>query len=298
MAVTTTTTTTVGYMNIVHQQTSTKKSLSMSTTELLTKSALSSTFSQELLSAHSDSPMSESDVSSLGTAKKSKSFVEKHKLISMLQGEQLQQGGQDLAPESPMTETDTGMGSMEGSSSHVGGLGAHGSPAPGIPELEKDVPLAPVPETGVQSSSSKLQLDITDRSIDDLSDLSPITNLEEVQSPQETVSSIQATVIEDLDGQKMMEHDEEDMKRETTEVATSPIEAAQTADAASSPVQQLTDQQAKEEEEEEGGQQPVKAETCDESLSPILFTASKATSPMSEPQEPASKKEMVDAVTR
>ena len=200
-----------------------------------------------------------------------------------------------MAPESPMTETDTGMGSMEGSSSHVGGLGAHGSPAPGIPELEKDVPLAPVPETGVQSSSSKLQLDITDRSIDDLSDLSPITNLEEVQSPQETVSSIQATVIEDLDGQKMMEHDEEDMKRETTEVATSPIEAAQTADAASSPVQQLTDQQAKEGEE---GQQPVKAETCDESLSPILFTASKATSPMSEPQEPASKKEMVDAVTR
>ena len=207
-----------------------------------------------------------------------------------------------MAPESPMTETDTGMGSMEGSSSHVGGLGAHGSPAPGIPELEKDVPLAPVPETGVQSSSSKLQLDITDRSIDDLSDLSPITNLEEaaeeeVQSPQETVSSIQATVIEDLDGHKMMEHDddEEDMRRETTEVATSPIEAAQTADAASSPVQQLSEQQTKEEEE---GQQPVKAETCDESLSPILFTASKATSPMSEPQEPASKKEMVDAVTR
>ena len=132
---------------------SSKKShLSMSATELLTKSALSS---QEILSHH-DSPMSESDVN---FSAKKKSFVEKHKLITMLQHES------SPMLESPVTETDTGMGSMDAMS-------------------------------GV-SPAKPLRLDVLDRSIDtdlDVSEMSPMNNEEEETAGS---GSPQATVIED-----------------------------------------------------------------------------------------------------
>ena len=222
------TTTTVGFVEIVEYESN--KKLSMSATELAMKRDLQ------------DSPMSDEPFQSeesLGGKKKitgTTSFVEKHKLITMIQ----EQEGSPM--ESPMTEsgqwTDTGIS--------VG---------------EKD------------SSSNKLnkpnQLDLQDASIDtdmDVSEMSPINN--------EEISSQQATIIDQSSNKQPTES-------ETAEVATSPITQSKKS-TASSPV--------KFDNTVEQSTATTVTETCDANLSPILFTASKATSPMQD-----DRVKMVDA---
>ena len=181
-----------------------------------------------------------------------------HKIITMV----MEQEGSPM--ESPMTEsgqwTDTG----------ISGISGH---------------------TGDTNSMSKLskpnQLDLQDASIDtdldDLSEMSPMNN-EEVSTSQHQTAAMTSV---SSDSQKTSSDVNKLPKTGAIDKATSPsVEATVTS--ASSPM--VFDTKNVVQQEEKGTSTQITT-TCDVNLSPILFTESKATSPMSDQSGP----KMVDA---
>ena len=181
-----------------------------------------------------------------------------HKIITMV----MEQEGSPM--ESPMTEsgqwTDTG----------ISGISGH---------------------TGDTNSMSKLskpnQLDLQDASIDtdldDLSEMSPMNN-EEVSTSQHQTAAMTSV---SSDSQKTSSDVNKLAETGTIDKATSPpVEATVTS--ASSPM--VFDTKNVVQQEEKGTSTQITT-TCDVNLSPILFTESKATSPMSDQSGP----KMVDA---